>query len=68
MGIKSIILTTTLFFSFLAYSQTQSDFIIIDQFGYLPGAKKIAVIKDPQWEKLLFTLFPGVIQPLIRVF
>ena len=28
--------------------QSDSPFIIVDQFGYLPGAPKIAVIKDPQ--------------------
>jgi hypothetical protein len=29
-------------------AQTQSKFIIVDQFGYLPDSKKIAVLKDPQ--------------------
>ena len=29
-------------------SQTFSRFIIVDQFGYLPDAQKIATIKDPQ--------------------
>jgi endoglucanase len=29
-------------------AQTVSKFIIVDQFGYLPDAQKIAVIKDPQ--------------------
>ncbi len=29
-------------------AQTLNRFIIIDQFGYLPSSKKIAVIKDPQ--------------------
>jgi len=29
-------------------AQTISRFIIVDQFGYLPDAQKIAVIKDPQ--------------------
>jgi endoglucanase len=29
-------------------SQSDSPFIIVDQFGYLPDAPKIAVIKDPQ--------------------
>ena len=27
---------------------TISGFIVVDQFGYLPDAKKIAVIRDPQ--------------------
>src|SRR5262245_51653699 len=25
-----------------------SDFIVVDQFGYLPEAQKVAVIRDPQ--------------------
>lgn len=28
--------------------QNTTDFIVVDQFGYLPGARKIAVIRDPQ--------------------
>lgn len=32
----------------LAVSQTLSDFIVIDQFGYRPQDEKIAVIRDPQ--------------------
>ena len=35
-------------YSNILLGQTQSRFIIIDQFGYLPDAKKIAVLKDPQ--------------------
>ncbi len=39
-------------FSFLffthAFNQDYSRFIITDQFGYLPDAPKVAVIKDPQ--------------------
>lgn len=31
-----------------AHSQSPSKYIIVDQFGYLPGSKKIAVIRDPQ--------------------
>ena len=30
------------------YGQSDSPFLIVDQYGYLPGAPKIAVIKDPQ--------------------
>jgi endoglucanase len=42
----------SLFIAVLIYSdtliaQTRSPFIIIDQFGYLPDSRKIAVIKDP---------------------
>ncbi len=43
-----------LFFSFLCFfyfqvsSQSLSEFIIVDHFGYLPEANKVAVIKDPQ--------------------
>jgi hypothetical protein len=35
---------------FNAYSAPQkvSKYITIDQFGYLPDSKKIAVIRDPQ--------------------
>ena len=35
-------------FSLAGHAQPYSKFIIVDQFGYLPGAKKIAVMKDPQ--------------------
>ena len=31
-----------------SFAQTVSGYIIVDQFGYLPEAQKIAVIKDPQ--------------------
>ena len=40
-------LTITAIFTNTLLAQTHSKFIIIDQFGYLPDAKKIAVIKDP---------------------
>jgi endoglucanase len=33
---------------FMMHGQSDAPFIIVDQFGYLPGAPKIAVIKDPQ--------------------
>ncbi len=43
------ILLLFLFSSFISLSaQHYSKFIIIDQIGYLPDAKKIAVIKNPQ--------------------
>ena len=41
--LSGILLT---FHSFL--SQAQSPYIVVDQFGYLPTANKIAVIRDPQ--------------------
>src|SRR5271157_2299931 len=41
----SCILFITLFV--ITFSQTISKNIIIDQFGYLPDAKKIAIIKNP---------------------
>ncbi len=34
--------------SILLYGQSNSPFIAVDQFGYLPNAPKVAVIKDPQ--------------------
>ena len=34
--------------SMVSLAQFPSSYIITDQFGYLPGARKIAVIKDPQ--------------------
>ena len=40
-----------LFFFFLAddaKTQTLTRYIVVDQFGYLPSSKKIAVIRDPQ--------------------
>ncbi len=37
-----------IFFPISSQAQTPSEFIIVDQFGYLPDAKKIAVLKDPQ--------------------
>ena len=62
-----------LFFGFLAihsycsYSQERSWKIIVDQFGYLPDAPKVAVIKDPQvgfdaWQE--FT--PGSVYSVIN--
>ena len=29
-------------------AQDLTDFIVIDQFGYLPDSRKVAVIRDPQ--------------------
>lgn len=46
---KKILLTT--FFGCvgaLLFAQNVSKFIVVDQFGYLPNDKKIAVIRDPQ--------------------
>ncbi|MEZ4847024.1 MAG: glycoside hydrolase family 9 protein, partial [Bacteroidia bacterium] len=43
-------LITTLAFSSLftaSYAQTITPFITIDQFGYIPSSKKVAVIRDP---------------------
>ena len=47
---KSVALSIPLilFLQFTVQAQTYSRFIIVDQFGYLPDAKKIAVLKDPQ--------------------
>ncbi|WP_331345111.1 glycoside hydrolase family 9 protein [Cellvibrio sp. UBA7661] len=47
---------------------TISSFIVVDQFGYLPDAKKVAVIRDPQTgydAALSFT--PGAIYQLINL-
>lgn len=45
-------LTSTLFLLFLAWAgmvaQEVTGHIVTDQFGYLPGSSKIAVIRDPQ--------------------
>ena len=32
---------------FVAFSQTQSKYIVVDQFGYRPDSEKIAVVRDP---------------------
>jgi endoglucanase len=42
-----LFLVLVLMFSKL-YSQTHTPFIVVDQFGYLPDAPKIAVIRNPQ--------------------
>jgi endoglucanase len=46
--LKNLLLLTFVLISAVSVSQTVSRFIIVDQFGYLPDAQKIAVIKDPQ--------------------
>lgn len=38
----------TVVFTLVATCQTVSKYIVVDQFGYLPTSKKIAVIRDPQ--------------------
>ena len=43
-----ILLTTFLILFNITDAQTHHSFIIVDQFGYLPDANKIAVIKNPQ--------------------
>ena len=48
MRLRLIILPFILLFVTALQAQTHSKFIIVDQFGYLPQAKKIAVIKNPQ--------------------
>jgi endoglucanase len=46
---------------------TVSKFIVVDQFGYLPDAKKIAVIRDPQTGfDALESFSPGAIYKLIN--
>jgi endoglucanase len=48
MNLRLIIFIIVLLFFGSTRAQNISRFIIIDQFGYLPEAKKIAVLKDPQ--------------------
>ena len=45
---KNLLLLPFLLISAVSVSQNVSRFIIVDQFGYLPDSRKIAVIKDPQ--------------------
>lgn len=46
---KKILYTlTTSLMVLLLQAQTTSKYIVIDQFGYLPESKKIAVLRDPQ--------------------
>jgi endoglucanase len=57
-----------LMFSITLSGQTQSKFIIVDQFGYLPDSKKIAVIKDPQAGfDSLESFMPGKSYSLVEV-
>ncbi|HYW94240.1 MAG TPA: glycoside hydrolase family 9 protein, partial [Bacteroidales bacterium] len=48
MRIKLLTLILGVVFSVAATAQELSQFIIVDQFGYLPGVQKIAILKDPQ--------------------
>lgn len=45
---KRFCLVSCLFFAALLTAQSPSLFIHVDQFGYFPGAEKVAVISDPQ--------------------
>ncbi len=45
---KKLLILPFLLLSAVSVPQTVSKFIIADQFGYLPDAQKIAVIRDPQ--------------------
>jgi endoglucanase len=42
-----IVLCISFSLSYL-FSQAQSPYIVVDQFGYIPAANKVAVIRDPQ--------------------
>ena len=44
---RLLTIATAVFFSFMSMAQDPCRFIIVDQFGYLPASKKIAVIKNP---------------------
>jgi endoglucanase len=46
--INLIIVIISLFFPAFIRAQQTSKFIIVDQFGYLPDSKKIAILKDPR--------------------
>jgi len=48
--IRSVLLIAVWLFSTvtLTLAQTVSKYIVVDQFGYRPNAKKIAIIRDPQ--------------------
>src|SRR4030042_444185 len=49
-------------------AQKLSKFIITDQFGYLPGSEKIAVIRDPQTGfDSLDSFIPGNSYSLVKV-
>lgn len=46
---RALVFTVILsFFSADTIAQTFSKYIVVDQFGYRPGAKKVAIIRDPQ--------------------
>lgn len=48
MFVKILINIFLVVFPILLQSQTVSEFIVVDQFGYLPNSRKIAFIRDPQ--------------------
>ena len=49
MKIKTFtLILLSIFFTISMYSQVTTPFIVVDQFGYLPQAKKVAVIRVPQ--------------------
>jgi endoglucanase len=48
MGTKLKIFMILLCHIGVTIAQTPSKFIIVDQFGYLPDSRKIAIIRDPQ--------------------
>jgi endoglucanase len=45
---KIVVIFSFLLYGFCALSQSISKYIVTDQFGYRPGDRKIAVIRDPQ--------------------
>lgn len=45
---KILLITVIVTMQAIAYSQSGAKFIVIDQFGYPPDARKVAVIRDPQ--------------------
>ncbi len=46
--IKRVCLSLGIILPHLLFAQTTSQFIVVDQFGYLPNSTKVAIIRDPQ--------------------
>ena len=64
--VKVFMMVIMLCLPFFVWSQTESGFITIDQFGYRPQARKVAVIRTPQLGSDKNTLFtPGTKYQLI---
>ena len=63
----SIFVFTTVYFYSKAQSPQVSKFITVDQFGYLPTSKKVAVIRDPViGYDSLETFIPGSVYAVVN--